>query len=77
MKTIQIREVPDDVHAALRAQAAAADLSLSEFMLRESEKISRRPPLAEVLKRAQARTWGVAPGIAVAAVRALRDRDDQ
>ena len=75
MTTIQIREVPSDVHASLRDHAVAAGLSLSEFMLREATKIAGRPPLSEVLRRASAKSWGVAPGVAVAALRALRDED--
>jgi antitoxin FitA len=75
MTTIQIREVPSDVHASLRDHAAAAGLSLSEFMLREATKIAGRPAISEVLRRATTKTWGVAPGAAVGALRAIRDED--
>ena len=77
MTTIQIRDVPSDVHASLRDHAAAAGLSLSEFMLREATKIAQRPELSEVLRRATTKTWGVAPGVAVATLRELRDKDDK
>lgn len=40
-KVIQIRDVPDDVHAELARRAAAAGLSLSRFALRELELTSR------------------------------------
>ena len=73
MKSIQIREVPDETHASLRARAAATGLSLSEFLLREVERIARRPPLAEALRDAQDRSWGVGAGEAVSTLRALRD----
>jgi plasmid stability protein len=72
-KTIQIRDVPDDVHAALRSKAAAEGLSLSEFMLRTARMVAERPSAAEVLMRASHRSWGVARGEAGAAVRASRD----
>jgi antitoxin FitA len=75
MTTIQIREVPSDVHASLRDHAAAAGLSLSEFMLREATKIAGRPAISEVLRRATTKTWGVSPGAAVHALRAIRDED--
>ncbi len=75
MKSIQIRDVPDDVHASLRAKAAAARLSLSEYLLREATLIASRPPVADVLKRASEREWGVPPGRAVEALRRLRDDD--
>jgi hypothetical protein len=40
-KVIQIRDVPDDVHAELTRRAEAAGLSLSKFALRELEYVSR------------------------------------
>jgi antitoxin FitA len=39
MKTIQVGNVPDDVHRALRARAAAAGVSLSDFALAELEPL--------------------------------------
>ncbi len=47
-KTIQIRNVPDDVHHTLRVRAAEADMSLSDYVLEElfsaevSSAITRR-----------------------------------
>lgn len=41
-KVVQVRDVPDDVHAALTAQAKAAGLSLNQFVLREYGRIARR-----------------------------------
>lgn len=73
LKSIQIRDVPDDVHAVLRSRAAAVGLSLSNYMLREAERIAARPPLADVLEWASEREWGVPAGEAVAALRELRD----
>ena len=73
MKTIQIRDVPDGVHASLRSRAALVGLSLSEFMLREAERIARRPELADSIRYAQDRSWGVAAGTGVSVLRSLRD----
>lgn len=73
VKSIQIRDVPDDVHRSLRTRAASCGLSLSEFLLREVERISERPPLAEALREARDRSWGVPPGAGVSALRSLRD----
>lgn len=75
MKTIQVRNVPDEVHRVLRTRAADADISLSDFVLRELERVTARPPVAEVLARAQERAGGVDGAAIVAAVRAGRDRD--
>jgi antitoxin FitA len=76
-KTIQIRDVPDDVHATLRARAAQAGMSLSDFLLQKLEGFARRPAIAEVLERAQSR-GGSGPSVEdiVAAVREARDRED-
>jgi len=75
LKTIQVRNVPDDVHRALRTRAAAAGLSLSDFALGELERAARRPPVAVVLERARSRTGGADGDAIVAAVRSGRDRD--
>lgn len=54
-KTIQIRDVPDDVHQRLTAQAAAERRSLSEFVRAEIVEIARRPTMAEMLDRLASR----------------------
>lgn len=73
VKTIQIRNVPDDVHAVLRARAAAAGLSLSDFALDQLERVATYPPVSEVLARASARSGGAPAAAIVRAVRAERD----
>ncbi len=71
---IQIRNVPDDVHRALRARAAAAGVSLSNYVLDEIVRVAARPPVADVLARAGTRRSGVTGMDVVAAVRDGRDR---
>lgn len=75
MKTVQIRNVPDDVHAELRSRAAAAGLSLSEYLLRVAIREAERPSVAEVLLRNSRREWGVGEGRATSALRAIRDEE--
>jgi plasmid stability protein len=75
MKTIQVRNVPDDVHRALRTRAAAAGVSLSDFALAELERVARHPPVADLLARARSRAGGVRSESIVDAVRSGRDRD--
>lgn len=58
-KTIQVRDVPEDLHAELRSRAAAAGTSLSDYLLGELERIARRSRNAEVLLRAAHRDWSV------------------
>jgi plasmid stability protein len=47
-KMIQIRHVPEDVHARLKARAAAAGMSLSDFLLREITALALRPTWQEI-----------------------------
>lgn len=75
MKTIQVRNVPDDIHRVLRTRAASAGISLSDFALGELERVAERPPVAEVLARARERAGGADGAAIVAAVRDGRDRD--
>lgn len=75
MKTIQVRNVPDDVHRALRTRAASAGVSLSDLALAELERVARRPLVAELLARARTRSGGADADSIVAAVRSGRDRD--
>ena len=46
---IQIRNVPTDVHRQVKARAALAGMSMSEFLLREIRKSLARPTREELL----------------------------
>jgi antitoxin FitA len=74
VKTIQIRNVPDDVHRVLRTRAAAAGVSLSDYALQELERVAEHPPVADVLARARGRAGGASAEAVVTAVRSGRDR---
>jgi antitoxin FitA len=74
MKTIQVRNVPDDVHRVLRIRAASAGVSLSDFALAELERVAQHPPVADLLSRAQSRAGGADSKAIVKAVRAGRGR---
>lgn len=73
-KHIQIRNVPDELHRTLRTRAAAAGLSLSEYLLRELEDLASRPAVHETLERAASRTGGRLP-LRTAGKLVRRDRD--
>lgn len=74
-KVIQIRDVPDDVHAALSRQAEAAGLSLSRYALRELEQLSRVGRNAEIFARLrELPPTGVTTEEIVEDIRAERDR---
>lgn len=74
VKTIQIRNVPDDVHRELRTRAAASGVSLSDYALGELQRVARQPAVGDVLRRAGQRSGGAEVAAIVSAVRAGRDR---
>lgn len=74
MPSIQVKDVPDDVHATLRKRAAAAGMSLQEYLLGRLTEDAHTPTLDELLDRAGGRAGGRASlGAAAKAVRAERD----
>jgi len=50
-KMIQIRNVPDALHRSLKARAAMAGMTLSDYLLTEINEIAERPTLAEFRDR--------------------------
>lgn len=52
---IQVRNVPEGLHRRLKARAATAGMSLSDYLLAELEEIAERPTLAEFRERLHAR----------------------
>lgn len=70
---IQIRNVPDALHRRLKARAALAGLSLSDYLLNEIRGAAERPTLEELRAR-----LGGRPRVAsaVAPARAVRRERD-
>jgi plasmid stability protein len=50
-KMIQLRNVPDALHRGLKARAAMAGMSLSDYLLAEIREIAERPTLLELRER--------------------------
>jgi plasmid stability protein len=50
-RMIQVRNVPDALHRSLKARAAMAGMSLSDYLLAELREIAERPTLAEFRER--------------------------
>ena len=70
---IQVRNVPDGLHRRLKARAAMAGMSLSNYLLGELRRVADRPTLEELRGRL-ARRPRVKPSVPPArAVRAERD----
>lgn len=58
MPSIQIKDVPDEVHAVLRRRAAERLQSLQEYLRARLIEEASRPTLDEVLDRAGGRAGG-------------------
>ncbi len=50
-KTVQIRDLDDDVYAALARRAAETGISVPDLLRREAARLASRPTLAEWLER--------------------------
>lgn len=75
--TLQIRDVSDDLHAKVRARAAEAGQSVSDYLRDLIAELVTRPTMAEVVERARALAragGGASRADARDAVRAARDR---
>ena len=72
-KMIQVRNVPDDLHRTLKARAAQAGMSLSDYLLAEMRRTAERPTMEEFKARLSVRTPAAFPIDPTAAVRAERE----
>lgn len=54
-KMIQVRNVPDDIHRALKATAMAEGMSLSDYIKRELVTIANQRSFEEIDARIKAR----------------------
>lgn len=52
---VQIRNVPDPLHRQLKARAALAGLSLSDYLLREMKRLAERSTWDEIIARLESR----------------------
>ena len=69
-KMIQIRNVPEALHRKLKARAAEAGMSLSDYLLADLRRSAERPTLEELRERLRSRTPVVPP---VPPARAVRE----
>ena len=73
MTSLQIRNVPDDLHRRLKARAALEGQSLSEYALGELRRAMQRPTRREVAERVAAFERITVSESAADAVRTERD----
>lgn len=72
-KMIQVRDVPEDVHGALKARAAREGMSLSDFIKRELQHSVERPAMQEWLARTRQAKPIPSKRSAAQVIRELRD----
>ena len=47
LKSLQIRNVPDELHQTLKVRAAQAGMTLPDYLLSEIEQVVEKPTLGE------------------------------
>ncbi len=70
---VQVRDVPEDVHRALKARAAASGTSLSEYLRTVLARAAQRPTPQELAGRVRARGHVIRDESSERSVRRLRD----
>jgi plasmid stability protein len=58
MPNLLIRDVPEDIHAALQRRAELRGQSLQQFLSAELKRLAERPSLDEVLDRIERHRGG-------------------
>jgi antitoxin FitA len=73
-KNIQLRNVPDDLHRVLKARAALAGMSLSDYLIVQVRGLAERPTAEEMRERLTRRRPA---DVATPAAEILRDERDR
>jgi hypothetical protein len=58
MSNVLVRDIPEDVHAALQRRAERRGQSLQQYLAAELRRLAERPSLEEVLDRIDRRQGG-------------------
>jgi antitoxin FitA len=74
-KMIQIRNVPDDLHRRLKARAATAGMSLSDYLLNEVRLVAEQPTWQEFRARLAQRSPVKLSVEPAEIIREMRDRE--
>lgn len=71
-KTVQIRDIDDDVYVELARRAADAGLTVPELLRREVGRLARRPSVDEWLERTRRRPSTISRAEVVEALEEIR-----
>lgn len=66
MANVLVRDIPEDVHAALVRRAQLRGQSLQQYLAGELRRLAERPGVTEVLDRIDRRAGGGRVGLAQA-----------
>ena len=58
MPNVLVRDIPEDVHAALQQRAAKRGQSLQQYLATELARLAKKPTLQDVLDRIDQRRGG-------------------
>lgn len=72
-KTVQIRDLDDDVYDGLRLRAAEAGVSVPELLRAEAVRIAARPSIETWLASTRRRSSTLGAGAVLGALDELRD----
>jgi antitoxin FitA len=72
-KTIQIRDIDDEVYAGLRRRAAEEGVSVPELLRAEATRLAARPSIASWLASTRRRSSAVGATAVLQALDELRD----
>jgi antitoxin FitA len=73
-KMIQIRNVPDELHAQLKRRAAEAGMTLSDYLLEEIREYAMQPSMREWLAEVRTREPVITEETPAEAIQAERER---
>ena len=76
-RMVQIRNVPDALHRKLKARAANAGHTLSDYLLAELERLAARPTRDEMLSRLHSRRRVTLKSAASTVIRQERESADR
>jgi post-segregation antitoxin (ccd killing protein) len=76
VSTLQVKNLPEELHAALAARAKSEGVTMSEFVTRTLRKELSRPTMAEWVERRRAHAGPLRDIDTLAALDAARDDYD-
>ena len=77
MSTLQVKNLPEALHAALAARAKSEGVTMSEFVTRMLDKELSRPTMAEWVERRRQRAGPLRDIDTLAALDAAREEYDR